>query len=565
MRTESGKRAAPSAVRSGPLALDHWESPDSRRLARKLDHPSSASSASSRLDKRPSHSLQRERASSARSYNQLRSQTRLSPPKSTARRASNPAPSQDRLLSKILGRLFWFGMQNDGIEEASLTDTRPQIAFRDAPIDLTMDDTDQETGHGRAAAHPYGLLTRLPPRRPSYGLSTITAHRSDFVVPITGSNSVTSYKKREPLFVHDARQRNANQMATAFERLKMHDSEVHDFATYRDRVQKVSEDFNAASPRPLSAASRRAHVTYDDKFESALLRAKSARDAPLPQRSSLEELRKLDTRRRQRQLKRRKWKQDLGADEAEVDILFRKRGVISSTFGAEVADRDIAKLRPGQWLNDEVINFYGVLVTERSKKCEAAGKTGPGKPFRRTHVFSTFFFAKLQSHQYEGVRRWTKKIDLWQKDIIICPINLGNAHWTCGAINMAQHRFEYYDSMGMKNAKAYELLREYLKAESLDKRKKPIDLSDWQDYFDSGAPQQDNAFDCGVFASQVMETISRNNVGLDFAQRNMPYIRRKMVLECAKQSLIKVHDTRLYTPCSSQRLCRSFSSEAFGI
>jgi hypothetical protein len=40
------------------------------------------------------------------------------------------------------------------------------------------------------------------------------------------------------------------------------------------------------------------------------------------------------------------------------------------------------------------------------------------------------------------------QFDVFKKDIIILPVNLGNAHWVCAAINIREKRFEYYDSMG---------------------------------------------------------------------------------------------------------------------
>jgi len=39
------------------------------------------------------------------------------------------------------------------------------------------------------------------------------------------------------------------------------------------------------------------------------------------------------------------------------------------------------------------------------------------------------------------------QIDIFTKDIIVFPINKGNVHWLCGAINFKDKRFECYDSM----------------------------------------------------------------------------------------------------------------------
>ena len=158
----------------------------------------------------------------------------------------------------------------------------------------------------------------------------------------------------------------------------------------------------------------------------------------------------------------------------------RSRGIISSLPAAEVASKDISKLLPGEWLNDEVINFYGVMVNRRGAAAKQRRDDGEAREedadLLDVHVFSSFFFAKLQGSGYQGVKKWTKKVniisskmlwnqnvmiftpphavgkfDLFQKDIIIMPINLGNAHWVCAAINISKKRFEYYDSMGKIN------------------------------------------------------------------------------------------------------------------
>lgn len=47
------------------------------------------------------------------------------------------------------------------------------------------------------------------------------------------------------------------------------------------------------------------------------------------------------------------------------------------------------------------------------------------------------------------------QFDTFAKDKIIVPINLGNQHWVCAAINIKEKRFEYYDSLGNANNKVY--------------------------------------------------------------------------------------------------------------
>ena len=40
------------------------------------------------------------------------------------------------------------------------------------------------------------------------------------------------------------------------------------------------------------------------------------------------------------------------------------------------------------------------------------------------------------------------QIDIFSKDLILVPINVGGMHWIAAAINMNKKRIEYFDSMG---------------------------------------------------------------------------------------------------------------------
>jgi sentrin-specific protease 1 len=44
-------------------------------------------------------------------------------------------------------------------------------------------------------------------------------------------------------------------------------------------------------------------------------------------------------------------------------------------------------------------------------------------------------------------------------------------------------------------------------------------------------PQQENGYDCGVFTCQFLEALSRGEEVFNFSQRNMPYLRRRMIWE----------------------------------
>ncbi|KAJ2928853.1 hypothetical protein H1R20_g8169, partial [Candolleomyces eurysporus] len=220
-------------------------------------------------------------------------------------------------------------------------------------------------------------------------------------------------------------------------------------------------------------------------------------------------------------------------DEQLVEVIFRKRGVIAKVARESVSDLDILRLRPRQWLNDEIINFYGALIMQRAE--EQKENAVPRGKVLRAFYLSSFFWAKLTSSGYEKGRlaKWTKKIDLFAQDVVLIPVNHGNAHWTAASINFRKKRFESYDSMNMAKDSVWKQLREYVNAEHMNKKKKPFNFDGWVDWAPPDTPQQDNGFDCGVFTCQFLESLSRGEDEFIFTQENMPYLRRKMVWEIA--------------------------------
>ncbi|KAJ3568969.1 hypothetical protein NP233_g5360 [Leucocoprinus birnbaumii] len=242
------------------------------------------------------------------------------------------------------------------------------------------------------------------------------------------------------------------------------------------------------------------------------------------------------------------------SDEAAVKRILEKRGPIAKYAREAVEDRDIIRLRPGQWLNDEIINFYGALILGRSEASKENVPKTNGKPVKgptkargtplNAHYFSSFFWSKLTGDGYDKGRlaKWTKKvqlaIDIFSKDVILIPVNHNNAHWTAAAINFRRKRIESYDSMGMAKDVVFTNLRKYIDAEHQNKKKKPFDWTGWVNYApDELTPQQENGFDCGVFTCSFLEALSRGEEMFRFTQQDMPYLRRRMIWEIAHTTL----------------------------
>uniref|UniRef100_V5EHA7 Ubiquitin-like protease family profile domain-containing protein n=2 Tax=Kalmanozyma brasiliensis (strain GHG001) TaxID=1365824 RepID=V5EHA7_KALBG len=411
---------------------------------------------------------------------------------------------------------------------------------------------------------------------------------------------------------------NINRLRSAERKPRLHRKHLEQLAIKTAQVQRLIAQDDAALSRDAS------RVESINDLVQKFLRQKEfdAQTAVLPlppvkleEKKRLEKEQRAKMRRARGVLGRKALPERLGEKEEEAArAAFTTRGTVSAIPGAGVEDRDIAKLGPGQWLNDEVINFYGTLIliraNEADKKRTEAMKTAKDAPapitttavtngavarknaksipkrpydssldaFWRVHFFSSFFWSNLKTRGFDGVKRWTRRIDIFSKDLILFPINLGNSHWVCGAINFRRRRFEYYDSLGARNSSAFTLMRTYVTEEARDKKKREIDLRGWVDVFSDQSPRQENGYDCGVFASMTLEQISRRgwhtpipldppriiwkDEGLDegagkmmigeraeedddddeyewnFEQQNMPYLRKRMACEIYSKQLL---------------------------
>jgi hypothetical protein len=204
---------------------------------------------------------------------------------------------------------------------------------------------------------------------------------------------------------------------------------------------------------------------------------------------------------------------------------------------------DLERLKPGEFLNDTLIEFYllhlmiAVLTPEQRARC---------------YMFNTFFFDKIASGRsgdgkyYADVARWTKHVDLFSKDFILIPIN-EHAHWRLIVVcfpgellvevppagaepsppaSQSDHGsggkllprgacLLGFDSLGGGGGGAFRVIRDYLMRELLDKRPDVMSPEAAQKRFDADhlvaatvtVPEQNNVYDCGLFVLQYAELL----------------------------------------------------------
>lgn len=105
-------------------------------------------------------------------------------------------------------------------------------------------------------------------------------------------------------------------------------------------------------------------------------------------------------------------------------IVYPPKGRDKATIDSE----EIERLDEGQFLNDNLIEFYIRWMEQHILK------SNPEKA-KRIHIMNTFFYERLTTNKngkkgfnYEAVQRWTSKIDLLSYDYIVVPVN-EHTHW----------------------------------------------------------------------------------------------------------------------------------------
>lgn len=198
--------------------------------------------------------------------------------------------------------------------------------------------------------------------------------------------------------------------------------------------------------------------------------------------------------------------------------------LVIEKFNIRITLRTLSCLRPGEWLSDEVLNFYLALVQEAGKE-------------RKIFCWSTFFWTKLTSgsdqYNYAGVRSWAKKKDLFAFDLILVPLHMDKAHWALGVVDLRARTSQYLDSLGKLDCPLFhKFINRYLH----DEHVREGGIGDVQSLTPAPPPQlptQSNGSDCGVFLCLFALAIARG-VRLDAVEeKQIPVMRRRIAVQIA--------------------------------
>lgn len=211
-----------------------------------------------------------------------------------------------------------------------------------------------------------------------------------------------------------------------------------------------------------------------------------------------------------------------------------KRGSI------RVTEEERGRLKEKLYLNDSLIDFYIKYLEKRYKKRRTSFTDN-------SMFFSSFFFGRLtqrstKSIDYEGVKSWTKNIDIFSQKYVFVPIcesyhwslmvivNLNNLHLVMDKGD-ALPEFTpsekpaafYLDSLDPERGSEFgDSLSEYLAEEwfarkvaeedKTDEKKQSIleQVSKLVDTNKPKIPMQNNEYDCGLYLLQCLQMFLSN-------------------------------------------------------
>ncbi|ESS33646.1 Ulp1 protease family, C-terminal catalytic domain-containing protein [Toxoplasma gondii VEG] len=211
--------------------------------------------------------------------------------------------------------------------------------------------------------------------------------------------------------------------------------------------------------------------------------------------------------------------------------------VLLHRAGIPLTVKSLRGLLPGGLLDDEVINLYMVLLQERSDRSVRRSQSGASSsPPLRCQFFPSHFYASLRKGGFDSVRRWTlrKKVDIFRQDVLIFPLHVvAETHWALGVVNFRDDTLEYYDSLDYQEEgrEFGERIREYLRREHLDKKRRPFAAETRLKPLVKRVPCQENSSDCGVFCCQFAEHLGAARLAFDFTQADITSLRYKMMLQ----------------------------------
>jgi Ulp1 family protease len=176
-----------------------------------------------------------------------------------------------------------------------------------------------------------------------------------------------------------------------------------------------------------------------------------------------------------------------------------------------VTVRSFHTLQHGRWMDDEAINGYLSLLTNREIIHHAAGIIPKPSMHLPTHFYTklinpTESDPQKRGYRYDNVRGWGARLsplsNLFHMESIFIPLHIGASHWAAVLVNNTHKTITYLDSLRWNGQQHLEHIFQYLQDEhmALFQAPLPVGPSGWHiTPAPENLPRQTNTYDCGAY------------------------------------------------------------------
>ena len=165
---------------------------------------------------------------------------------------------------------------------------------------------------------------------------------------------------------------------------------------------------------------------------------------------------------------------------------------------------DFATVRDDEWLNDQIMNSYLLLLKTESHISDNNVEVG---------VLDSFFTQHLSVPDLETYNTLIQNginAKLMKKDIIVLPVHR-NLHWTLLVIIVKRRQLVHLCSLNRRYDKLFDLVGNYMcdlqRASQSQPHGNDVRVEKWRAFQPDNLPTQPNGDDCGVFALTYAEII----------------------------------------------------------
>ena len=207
------------------------------------------------------------------------------------------------------------------------------------------------------------------------------------------------------------------------------------------------------------------------------------------------------------------------------------------------SDEEVARFRPGQWFNDQIINAYGLYLAVRFPDCIIV------------HTMTT----SLLTTNMDGIpsRNFMRNHPLDGKRYVFFPTNLNNTHWVLGVYHVPARTVVIYDSMGggaISNQHVHQMVRAVETWSGQAVLSREI----------RGLGIQNDGYNCGPFVLSMMECLCHDKNllqtlgGPPTTRRSINHFRKRILVRlwqdtCRHNGAHQCRGTTLRgTPCLLQ-------------